>query len=388
MALGTVDLKYSCPGDRQSVPFLGIVDKTVTLPLAVILFGIVDPIMRSPAFFSGQGGCRYGETVQAYVFRLTPGGLPGLFRSAGPQEGDRFFQSFSGSADADPVRGTLRYVGSGHTTNRDFNLTGKDNDVAAIESSGTGPLVLNSDVTNPANGQILVLGGTNADNNILSGVINPAPGTDVTSIRKEGPGKWILSGMSQHDGGTTVNAGELVITGTIGTVGGVGRMSLGGGTLTIDGATVEQLDLDKTGGTLNFKSGELRLVSNTTAGGAGGMTIGTDGPGVLQLSGGSQVFTNVTLEGTDDRLSMIAGGTYQFTNLDNSAGGIVAAAVPNVQINGGTFTHNVPSGTSNFRARIQGTGGLTKLGDGILTLDEIQQMVYFAIRPDRHRARH
>jgi autotransporter-associated beta strand protein len=107
------------------------------------------------------------------------------------------------------------------------------------------------------------------------------------------------------------------------------------------------------------------------------MTIGTDGAGTLQLTGGSQVFGNVTLHGTDDLLSIGAGGTYQFTNLDNSVGGTVGAGSgQNMQINGGLFTQRVDAGTTSFLARIQGTGGFTKQGAGTLVFSGTNAHTY------------
>jgi autotransporter-associated beta strand protein len=133
---------------------------------------------------------------------------------------------------------------------------------------------------------------------------------------------------------------------------------------------VAVLDLDNSGGAFNFESGTLRLTSNTTAVGGGSITIGSDGAGTLQLVSGSQNFGNVTLQGTDDTLVANGSATYQFSNLDNSAGGIVVGVLnQNFEINGGLFTHRVETGTAFFQPRIQGTGGFTKQGAGTLVFN-------------------
>ncbi len=191
--------------------------------------------------------------------------------------------SFGTTVDTDPVTAVLRYVGTGHTTDRDIVLAGKDNDNAFIDASGTGPLVLNGNVLNPANGQTLRLGGGNTGENTLSGVINPGVGTDVTSLRKEGAGKWILSGDSSSiDGSLTVADGELVVTGALGsTTSSAQRLDISNGaTFTLDGGFVSVGDLNQfAGGTLDFRSGELHLTAGNTTTGAGSFTIGTSGVG-------------------------------------------------------------------------------------------------------------
>jgi len=271
--------------------------------------------------------------------------------------------------------GTLRYVGastSSNTSNRPIQIV-DGNTAATIDASGTVPLVLSGGInpnTSSATARVLNLAGSNTSENTISGVIQPAAGTGVLNINKNGAGKWFLTGNNSNlDGTVTVNDGELIVTNAIGSLStNATRLTINsGGTFTLDGGIVAVLDLDNSGGTLNFKSGTLRLTSNTTATGAGSMTIGTDGAGTLQLVSGSQNFGNVTLQGTDDILVANGSATYQFSNLDNSAGGTVGGIDnQNFQINGGLFTHRVDAGTSVFQPRIQGTGGFTKQGAGTL----------------------
>lgn len=272
--------------------------------------------------------------------------------------------------------GTLRYVGgstSSNTSNRPIEIV-DGNTAATIDASGTVPLVLSGGInpsTSSSTTRTLNLTGGNTGANTISGVIQPAAGPGELNVNKNGVGKWILSGNSTNlDGTITVNDGELVVTGAIGSASSTPRYATiaSGGTLTLDGGQLALSDFDNPGGTFNFKSGTLRLAaSNTLGGGAGSMTIGTDGPGTLQLEGGDQIFGSVTLHDNDDALIASAGGAYQFTNLNNSAGGTVSGSSNlNFNINGGTFTDRVDSGASNFLSRIQGTGGFTKQGAGTL----------------------
>ena len=271
--------------------------------------------------------------------------------------------------------GTLKYVGnstSSNTSNRPIQIV-DGNTAGTIDASGTVPLVLSggiNPITSSSTTRTLNLAGSNTGDNTISGVIQPAAGTGVLNINKNGVGKWILSGNNANlDGTVTVNAGELVVTNAIGSTStNATRLAINsGGTFTLDGGIVAVLDLDNSGGTFNFKSGTLRLTSSTTSVGAGSMTIGTDGVGKLQLESGSQNFGDVTLQGSDDFLVATGSATYQFSNLDNSAGGtVVGISNENFQINGGLFTQRVDTGTAVFQPRIQGTGGFTKQGAGTL----------------------
>ncbi|MEO1496782.1 MAG: autotransporter-associated beta strand repeat-containing protein [Planctomycetota bacterium] len=280
---------------------------------------------------------------------------------------------------AGAYRGTLRYIGSGHTTNRPILMNGGGADEVVIESSGTGPLVLDGDVLTNGNSQDLVLGGTNLGDNTLSGAIPPANLAVVNNVVKEGDGKWIVSGSSPDlDGTVFANAGELVITGALGTP--ATRLTRvqpnAGGVLTLQGGVIYAGDLNNLGGTLNFRSGELSLNDNTTAGGAGSFTIGTAGAGALRLQGGDQAFGNIALQGADDTLE-ITTGNHSFTNLDNSAGGTLTLNDGQISIDGGTFTDNVPAGTTrDIAPRIVGSGGFTKLGAGTLNFTETTQHTY------------
>lgn len=268
------------------------------------------------------------------------------------------------------VTGILRYTGAGHSSDRAFLLTGKPNDVARIESSGSGPLVLSGNVTTNGNGQWFELGGTNGGDNTFSGVINPTTGAGITSVQKSGASKWILTAANTYDGTTVVTGGTLVLQGAgaaIGSGATAGALTINGGTFILNGGSVRVADLNNAGGAFIFNSGTVELFNSTTATGAGSFTIGATGPGSLRLTGGSQNFGDIVLQGSDDSLVINAGGTYGFDSLDNSAGGLLGAVeTVNIQMNGGqlTTTHG------ELRARLQGNGGLTKVGSGSLGISQ------------------
>src|SRR5690606_12484053 len=105
---------------------------------------------------------------------------------------------------------TLRYTGTGDTTDRLFTLaTG----VTFIESSGTGAVVFENTapVTYSDSGARTVgLGGTYTDLNTLGGTISDGAG-GTTTLAKNGPGTWVLTGDNTYTGSTIINDGNLIV---------------------------------------------------------------------------------------------------------------------------------------------------------------------------------
>ena len=127
--------------------------------------------------------------------------------------------------------GTLRYTGSGETTDRVIEIGYYTN---VLEQAGTGPVIFTGNVTS-LNWQATLVLSNDTDvaatyaGAIVSGVQHPI-------IRKRGTGEWILSGanttqgMFYHEGGTL----------TVGSASSLPRLTVaGGGTLKIaDGVTL------------------------------------------------------------------------------------------------------------------------------------------------------
>ena len=271
--------------------------------------------------------------------------------------------------------GTMRYIGSdsaGHATNRGVHLFDSGAGGGRIEANGAGRLTFNSDIT-AENGtsKTLFLGGTSLGQ--INGTIEDLTGGSV-HVTKEGSGTWTLTGDNLYAGNTRVQAGTLELNGgRIGTDGyEADLLSISAGaTFSLDGGRVRVGDFENDG-TFDFKAGELQIGSINRETFAGSLVIGTEGPGTLDLAGGTRRFNDLTLHGTDDQLELQGGGDYFFQNLDNSAGGRIAANSSGIDINiAESFTYNVPSGSVEMLGNIAGTGAFTKEGDGTLN--------YFAI---------
>ncbi len=158
--------------------------------------------------------------------------------------------------------GTLKYVGSGHSSSRPFTLWGATGG-GTIDASGTGALVLSGNIVNSTFAtadKLFTLTGDSTAANTLSGVISDSvTAPHKTMVAKTGTGKWILGGANLYTGATTVSDGTLLVNGSIaagstvnvtgGTLGGTG--TIGGDTTIQNGATLAP---GTSAGTLNLNA--------------------------------------------------------------------------------------------------------------------------------------
>ncbi len=109
---------------------------------------------------------------------------------------------------------TLRYVGTGETTDRVINL--RSTAGGTIEQAGTGLLKFTSDFTTTgASTKTLTLAGSTSGIGELAGAVVNNSTTNRTNLAKSGTGTWLLSGTNTYTGTTAVSAGSLVIDGSI-----------------------------------------------------------------------------------------------------------------------------------------------------------------------------
>lgn len=225
---------------------------------------------------------------------------------------------------------TLRYTGTGDTTDRLFTLSAGS---SVIESSGTGAIVFSNTGSAAYSGsgnRTLGLGGSNTDNNTMGGTIINGPG-GVTTLGKNDAGTWLLTGNNTYTGNTVVNAGLLQL-GNGGTTG-----SIASPTIIVD-----------TAGTLGFNRSDTMTLSGTISG-AG--DIVQSGTGTTMLTA-----TNVYTGGTT-----INAGTLQL-----GSGGTNGSILGDVSDNG-TLAFN-RSDVYAFGGLVSGTGGITQAGAGTTVL--------------------
>jgi fibronectin-binding autotransporter adhesin len=248
--------------------------------------------------------------------------------------------------------------------------------------SGTGSATFSNQFY--LDGNVTVDAGSVATDQVtISGAI-----LNTGGIIKAGSGILLLSGANTFTGSTTINAGTVRIDGDskLGTAPGsatAGHLTMAGGTLeTTANVTLSSnrgVSLGTGGGTFNIGSG-----TTTTYGGliAGANSLTKSGAGTLTLSGNSTGFTGkTTISGgaisvsaagnlganpgatTTDQLTLSSGGKLTVST------GFTGNANAGITIGSGGGTIEVGSNqTFTQGGGLNGSGALSKTGDGILTL--------------------
>ena len=198
--------------------------------------------------------------------------------------------------------GTLRYTGNTTSTDRNYTIGTSG---ATFDASGGGALTLSGTTptlsgTNAA--RTLTLTGSNTGNNTFAANL-ANNGNGATSLVKNGVGTWALSGASTYNGATTVNAGTLIVSGSIASAATVnGTFSLGSGG-TAAAVTVNSGGLLTGSGT----------VGATTIGSGGSINPGNS-PGTLTFTG------NLTLSSGSTSNFEIDGFTANLFDLAQQSG--------------------------------------------------------------------
>ena len=250
---------------------------------------------------------------------------------------------------------TLRYLGTGHSTNRSFIIGGIG---AVLDASGSGAVNFTATGT-PSYGTSnvatsLTLTGTNTGANTYAANLNNN-GSGAVSITKDGVGKWVLTGTTTYTGATTVNAGTLIISGS-GTINNSSGVSI-------------------TGGTLDYQNNTAGLTRDVTVNG------GTFKNNSTQNYTGALNFTSGTVGGSNLAGVDLNIGTWQTMSPGNSTGTLTTGATS--WDNGGTFVFELNNATGTAGSTTQGwdlldattldiTAGASQFTLQIVSLDTLQ----------------
>ncbi|MFC5569015.1 autotransporter-associated beta strand repeat-containing protein [Lysobacter yangpyeongensis] len=323
-------------------------------------------------------------------------------------------------ADFRGAGGTVRYVGSGDTTDRLFWSWGN----AHLESSGSGALVLTNTglIVDRNGGFTQFLGGTNTGDNLFAPTLvngltpaefhNP---NNIFNLIKEGPGLWALvtdnnAHANAYAGLTRIFGGALRADDAGAITGGFGVTSSHGTTGSSERSSLIRFEgtADGTGGVLGLTAASGGFFRGTSTRGLAfidnnGTTVGVDpdgatgplpaygtealdddnyeqgvrwiGSGGFAAWDGTQV---VNLFGDARELTWGSGGfvptshelVFGYVTADGTVdfqNGInLGAAGRTVRVNNGTAGRDaIMSGVLRSTSAL---GGLTKTGDGALTL--------------------
>ncbi|MEI4507540.1 autotransporter-associated beta strand repeat-containing protein [Sphingopyxis sp. CCNWLW253] len=293
--------------------------------------------------------------------------------------------------------GTLRYVGTGGATNRQFTLGAST--ASKLDASGTGAIAFNHagplTFASANTAQTLTLGGTSTANNILAAQITNN-GTGATRLTKTDAGTWILTNPgSTYTGITTISGGVLGVDKLAdgGIASSIGASSAAAANLVIgNGSTLRYTGAgDSTNRLFTLSQGVTFIESSGT-----GAIVFTD-TGPVTLANINQART-IALGGTNTGNNTLAGsignaGTGVTTLAKNDSGNWVLTGnhsyTGSTNVNGGTLfvggggtTGSIASaivnnfGTLGFNrsdllsygGQIGGTGSVRQAGTGTTVL--------------------
>ncbi len=293
--------------------------------------------------------------------------------------------------------GTLRYVGVGGATNRQFTLGAST--TSKLDASGTGaiafthagPLTFASANT----AQTLTLGGTNTGNNDLAAQITNN-GSGITRLTKTDAGTWLLTNAgSTYTGITTISGGVLGVDKLAdgGMASSIGASSAAASNLVIgNGSTLRYTGAGDTTNRLFTLSAGVTFIESSGTGAivftdTGPVTLANNNQARTIALGGTNTGNNtlagsignagsgVTTLAKNDSGTWVLTGNHSYTGSTNINGGTlfvggggttgsIASALVN---NFGTLGFN-RSDLLSYGGQIVGTGALRQAGTGTTVL--------------------
>jgi len=253
---------------------------------------------------SGNGVFRLGNTTNSfsggvtldgnisgrtYTLEAVKIGNTGQTSSLGSNGTIKLGSSVSGSNNV------LSYVGAGENTDKVINLAGTLGNVR-IDQAGSGLIKFTNDLSVTGVGaKTFGLNGSSltGTGEFAGKIVDSSSG--ATTLAKGGSGTWTVSGNNSYTGGTSVNAGKLLVNNTAGSGTGTGSVTVAasallGGNGTISGVTTigagAFLSPGNSPGVLTFADNLILASTSTTTMEISGTDRGTSYDGIT-MSGSS-----------------------------------------------------------------------------------------------------
>jgi outer membrane autotransporter protein len=212
---------------------------------------------------------------------------------------------------------------------------------------------------------------TNGNNVTLASSLS-GPG----SLTKTGAGTMTLAGVNSYQGGTAVNAGTLAVAADNNLGNAAGGLSFNGGTLQfLSGFTTNRaVTLNAGGGTFDTDANNATLagaiggIGGLTKTGAGALTLASTSSytGATAVNGGTLQAGAANAFAPLSAFTVAAGATLGLNSFNQTVGSLAGAG--SVTLGAATLTTGNDNTSTTFSGVISGTGGLVKIGGGVLTL--------------------
>ena len=231
--------------------------------------------------------------------------------------------------------GRITYQGAGDVTDRVIDMSGTSG-WTTLSHEGTGPLVISNLTVSTAGAKMLyLLGSSTSTAEIVAAVVNSSAGS--TTLEKQNPGTWILSGDCTYSGNTTVQDGHLLFKGnntlTAATTLNKGKLSYFGNNIL--------------NGNFEVKNGTATVFGTNAHGASSQILLGNLNNGTLKLSENSR---------------LTCASAFRVGSTSNSHGAVF--------IDGGSFSNSMGAAEDNFNfgsqnnsyGYLQMTGGRVNAG--------------------------
>jgi fibronectin-binding autotransporter adhesin len=232
-------------------------------------------------------------------------------------------------------------------------------------TSGIGALTFSGPVSLGSDTRTITV--ANPTNNTISGIISGTGGLTI-----QGAGTLTLSGANTYSGNTTVSAGTLLL-GANNVIDNASAVVINGGTLSAVNRTNTVASLTMSSGALSLSTGSLTLsgASSITGGDVSLTSTSTITTVGLLTLGNTTINSSYSAAGTNNAIILGGGITVNASTTAN-----ITNTGTTVRMNLGNAVRTFEVGSAghlsidwNIYSTTPSSGGLTKTGDGTLTLN-------------------
>ena len=284
--------------------------------------------------------------------------------------------------------GTLAYVASNAIGTGSVTVNGGSLDMGANRADSVGAVTLqNGSILGTGTSTLTSTSGFAVQSGTVSAILAGA-----VNLTKDTSGTVTLSAANTYSGTTTVNAGTLAYG--VSNALGVGVLTVNGGTLDMGTGRTDSVGavtltsgsiLGGAGSVLTSTSGFTLQSGTVTAGLAGTVGVTKNTAGTVLIFGANAYTLATTISAGTLRLgatetlpnasavTIAAGATLDMNAFSDTVGSLAGAG--NLLLTTGVLTAGGDNTSTSFTGTAGGSGGITKMGTGTLTLGGVDSYI-------------